>query len=132
MPNWQAAVQWGSDHFFALPFHTQIALTCIAFFVIVFHLAYNAKAVAYAPTILTTAGILATFLGIAIGLSEFDTKNVQASVPELLAELKTAFWASVLGVGGALTIKLRHYFLGVRQVEAGSGDDGEVIHFATK
>src|SRR5262249_37554869 len=51
---------------------------------------------------------------IAVGLAEFDTSNVQASFPALLSGLKTAFWASVVGVGGALTLKLRDYALGVR------------------
>ena len=63
---------------------------------------YNEKAVSFGPTILTTLGIFATFLGIAFGLSEFDANNIQASVPALLGGLKTAFWASVAGVGGAL------------------------------
>lgn len=35
-------------------------------------------------------------------------------------------WASVAGVGGALTIKLRHYFAGVKQDVSGSGADGEI------
>jgi hypothetical protein len=68
----------------------------------------------YAPTILTTTGIFFTFLGIALGLAHFDTENIQASIPALLGGLKTAFWASVAGVGGALTIKFRHFFFGVK------------------
>ena len=78
------------------------------------------------PTILTTTGILATFVGIALGLLDLDSRNIQGSLPQLLGGLKTAFFASVAGVAGALTIKLRHYFIGVRQAATGSGVDGEV------
>ena len=63
----------------------------------------------YSPTILTTLGIFFTFLGIAIGLSGFDSNNIEASIPSLLSSLKTAFWASVFGVGGAVVIKLKQF-----------------------
>jgi len=63
----------------------------------------------YSPTILTTLGIFFTFLGIAFGLLSFDSKNIEASIPSLLASLRTAFWASVVGVGGAVVIKLKHF-----------------------
>ena len=86
----------------------------IAFMALVFHVNYNEKTIAFGPTILTTLGMFATFIGIALGLSKFQTTNIQASVPELLSGLKTAFWGSVFGVGFALTLKLRHYILGVR------------------
>jgi hypothetical protein len=78
-----------------------------------FHCRFSHKTVANGPTLLTTAGIFATFVGIAMGLAEFDASNIQASVPNLLAGLKTAFWASVAGVGGALTLKFRDHAIGV-------------------
>ena len=37
-----------------------------------------------APTILTMVGILGTFLGITLGLSQFDVQNIDASIPHLL------------------------------------------------
>jgi hypothetical protein len=100
-------------------------LAVIAILTFVFHMKYNQKTVAYGPTILTTSGIFATFVGIAIGLSHFNTANIQASVPELLTGLKTAFWASVLGVGGALTLKMRDFFIGtpLRSDEAAAPDE---------
>ncbi len=61
---------------------------------VVFNIRYNPRVVELGPTILTTIGIFGTFLGVALGLARFDTTNVQASVPALLAGLKTAFWAS--------------------------------------
>jgi DNA anti-recombination protein RmuC len=93
---------------------------------IYFNIRYDEKTAAYAPTILTTTGILATFVGIALGLLDLDPKDIQGSLPQLLGGLKTAFFASVAGVSGALTIKLRHYFIGIRHAAAGTGADGEV------
>jgi len=68
---------------------------------------YNARTAEAAPTILTSIGIFGTFLGVALGLSDFDTEHLQQSVPLLLSGLKTAFWSSIAGLLGALTIKFR-------------------------
>jgi hypothetical protein len=59
-------------------------------------------------------------------LLDLDSKDIQGSLPQLLGGLKTAFFASVAGVFGALTIKLRHYFIGVSHAASGTGADGEV------
>lgn len=109
-----------------LPLHTLIFLGFVSLLTVYFHIKYDEKTLTYGPTILTTTGIFATFLGIALGLADFDTNNIQSSVPSLLAGLKTAFWASVAGVGGALTIKFRHFFSRKSQETAGTGADGEV------
>jgi uncharacterized membrane protein len=68
---------------------------------------YNSRTAEAAPTILTSIGIFGTFLGVALGLTDFDTKNLQESVPLLLGGLKTAFWSSIAGLLGALSIKGR-------------------------
>ena len=34
----------------------------------------------YAPTLMTTAGILGTFVGVVIGLMHFDTNNIDQSM----------------------------------------------------
>lgn len=110
-----------------LPGHTQLAVIVVLGLTAVFHAMYSEKTVSYGPTILTTLGIFATFLAIALGLADFNSENIQQGVPALLDSLKTAFWASVVGVGGALTIKLRHFFIGVQGGDTrGSGADGEV------
>jgi hypothetical protein len=57
------------------------------------------------PTILTMIGILGTFWGVAQGLSEFDPENVKDGLPLLLSGLKTAFSASIVGVGAAVALK---------------------------
>ena len=79
---------------------------------------FNIKTLLYGPTVLTMLGIFGCFLGIALGLMEFDTRNVQGSVPALVDGIKTAFWASVFGVGGALIIKIRHLIFGAPALKA--------------
>ena len=120
-------LRWGPVvHFLKLPFNTQASVIFVVILTLLFHIRFSHKTVAYAPTILTTTGIFFTFVGIAVGLSDFNTENLQASVPALLDGLKTAFWASVSGVGGALSIKFRHYIFGIPGDAAPAGADGEV------
>ncbi len=71
---------------------------------------YDRFATIHGPEILTTMGIFGCFFGIALALLNFDPKDVTGSVPQLLNGVKTAFWASVCGVLGALLIKLRQRF----------------------
>lgn len=73
-------------------------------------LRFDRFAVAHGPEILTTVGIFGCFFGIAMALLDFDAANVSKSVPQLLEGVKTAFWASVSGVFGALVIRFRHKF----------------------
>jgi len=73
------------------------------------HIRFNRFSVTHGPEILTTSGIFGCFIGIALALLNFDTSDIAHSVPSLLEGVKTAFWASVTGVGGALYLKFRHY-----------------------
>lgn len=57
---------------------------------------------AYAPTLMTSIGILGTFVGIVIGLMHFDSTDIDTSIPILLGGLKTAFITSVCGLLGAV------------------------------
>ncbi|MFV0140463.1 hypothetical protein OBK16_12525 [Empedobacter falsenii] len=52
----------------------------------------------FIPNLFPTLGILFTFLGIAIGLWNFDSNNIEKSIPELMNGLKTAFLVSIFGV----------------------------------
>lgn len=55
------------------------------------------------PSIISTLGVLGTFIGITKGLIAFDTQNLNFSIPDLLSGLKTAFFTSLLGmIGGML------------------------------
>lgn len=53
----------------------------------------------FIPNLFPTLGILFTFLGIAIGLWNFDSNDIEKSIPELMNGLKTAFFVSIFGVG---------------------------------
>lgn len=50
------------------------------------------------PSIFTTAGVLGTFLGIAIALLDFNVDDISASIPHLLSGLTAAFWTSIIGI----------------------------------
>lgn len=60
------------------------------------------KFTSYAGTLMTSLGILGTFIGIVIGLLGFDTNNIDGSIPALLEGLKTAFITSICGLVGAI------------------------------
>lgn len=60
------------------------------------------KFTAYAAALMTSLGILGTFIGIVIGLLNFDTQDIDGSIPALLSGLKTAFITSVYGMVGAV------------------------------
>ena len=75
-----------------------------------------------APTLLTTLGILGTFLGVAIGLLDFDANRVEASVPALLEGLKLAFVTSIVGIFLAAVLRL----LQVLAPGPAQGDTSEV------
>lgn len=52
----------------------------------------------YAPTLLTTLGILGTFFGIVAGLLAFDVESIDDSIGGLLNGMKTAFLTSLVGM----------------------------------
>ncbi|OOR85363.1 hypothetical protein [Moraxella canis] len=95
----------------SLPLETLFFIIVIVILCFIFHVRYDKNISDKAPTLLTTFGIFATFFAIAFGLLQFNVTNIQDSVPALLDSLKTAFWASVFGVGGALTFKIRDIIL---------------------
>jgi len=99
---WQAVLNDG---------HTAFFLAANLFLTVYFTtMKFDRFAVVHGPEILTTVGIFGCFFGIALALLNFDARNVSASVPQLLEGVKTAFWASVSGVGGSLVIRARHHF----------------------
>ena len=58
------------------------------------------------PSLLTTLGILGTFVGIVVGLLAFDVQHIDQSINLLLEGLKTAFITSLFGVGLAILFKV--------------------------
>ena len=90
-----------------LPFENVVFVyAVIGFFLIYFVVGlWRRGAMVQGPTILTMIGILGTFWGVAQGLSHFDPQNVKDGLPILLSGLKTAFYASIFGVGAAILLK---------------------------
>lgn len=62
--------------------------------------------VEYAPSLMTSMGLFGTFLGIFIGLLQFDTKHIDGSIEQLLGGLQTAFITSLIGMGFAIYFKI--------------------------
>ncbi|MCX7833754.1 MAG: hypothetical protein N2490_06050 [Ignavibacteria bacterium] len=54
------------------------------------------------PQFFPTLGILCTFAGVAYGLRNFDLKDIDNSIPQLIDGLKTAFYASLIGILGLI------------------------------
>lgn len=61
-----------------------------------------------APGAVISLGIFGTFLGIYLGLKNFDTSSINDSIPSLLEGLKTAFITSLFGMLSSLLIKYIH------------------------
>ena len=62
--------------------------------------------VSNAPGAMTSLGILGTFVGIFLGLLDFDIRTINRSVPLLLEGLKVAFGTSILGLLAAVSFRL--------------------------
>jgi len=73
----------------------------------------------YAPTLLTTLGILGTFFGIVIGLLGFDVANIDGSIEALLGGMKTAFLTSLVGMLLSIIYKV---LLSTELLTAGNSD----------
>lgn len=56
-------------------------------------------------SIVTVLGVLGTFWGITSGLRNFDSTDIEASIPALLDGLKIAFYTSMCGIGASILIK---------------------------
>lgn len=71
-------------------------------------------------SVITTLGILGTFVGIALGLWRFNVADVQASIPELLEGLKVAFLTSIAGIVIGLAVRYINAQLDKRQKASSS------------
>ena len=60
----------------------------------------------YAPSLLTSIGILGTFTGIVIGLLSFNVTNIDGSIENLLEGLKVAFITSLIGILSSIVLKI--------------------------
>lgn len=79
-----------------------------------------------APGLLTSLGVLGTFVGIVLGLLDFDPRNIDKSIDTLLEGLKTAFLTSIVGMISALLYQAitvrRQESVGDSPADASTGD----------
>lgn len=83
----------------------------------------------YAPTLLTTLGILGTFFGIVAGLLAFDVTNIDGSIEGLLEGMKTAFMTSLAGMFLSIVYKVL-VSVGILHVADGDQIDEDQIGVA--
>ncbi|QIA65408.1 hypothetical protein GT360_17870 [Vibrio astriarenae] len=63
--------------------------------------------IAAIPSLLTSGGVLFTFLGIALGLLNFDPNDLNNSISTLLSGLTLAFWSSIFGMAFSIIFRLK-------------------------
>mgnify|MGYP000025746059 FL=1 len=71
----------------------------------------------YSATLLTSLGILGTFIGIVVGLLDFNAEDIDGSIGLLLAGLKTAFITSLVGMTASIVFKVLGAFSAFNQSE---------------
>ncbi len=81
-----------------------VSTLCISF--VLLRVGKEPNVVSYAPTLLTSLGILGTFVGIVVGLMAFDATDIDGSISLLLAGLKTAFITSLVGMACSIFYKV--------------------------
>jgi cell pole-organizing protein PopZ len=104
-----------------LHWSTWVGMVVVSAVAVAMHTRFTRRAAIMGPTLLTTLGIGFCFLGIALGLLGFDSHDLRGSVPTLIDGIRTAFWVSVVGIGWAITIKLRLFAFGDPPATASSG-----------
>lgn len=73
--------------------------------------------VIHSPTLFTSLGVLGTFMGIIIGLLNFNTDNIDSSIGLLLSGLKIAFMSSLVGMSSSILFKLLGAFSYLNKIE---------------
>ena len=80
-------------------------------------------------SIILTIGVLGTFVGIFVGLLDFDINSMENSIPPLLDGLKIAFYTSIVGMTLSVLISVYQRSIGYK---ASSTDNLEFISLQTK
>ena len=73
--------------------------------------------------LLPILGVIGTFAGICIGLADFNSNEIEKSVPLLLQGLKTAFWTSLIGTSLAVFFNVWYSFKDKKDVEDEDDED---------
>lgn len=88
--------------------HIKAGILVISVFFAIFtiHLIISKRLHHFATSLLITTGICFTFYGISQGLVGFNVNDIENSLPKLIEGIKTAFLVSVVGVFGAIVLKI--------------------------
>lgn len=107
-----------------------IAIVVIFFFTIYFLIQdrKSKKANPQFPSLLITMGIGFTFLGVALGLLDFNTEDPTASLSTLVDGIKTAFWGSLTGVVASIILKF-HSLIALKEQDAEMELNDQVNYF---
>ena len=108
MSVFQAILSWlGGIDPEQLTYRAVFAMLIMALIFSAFTLYYKGQRLHhFASYFLTTLGILGTFVGITIGLLNFNSQDIDGSIPALLEGLKMAFITSIAGMFFALAVRL--------------------------
>lgn len=74
----------------------------------------------FMPSLCSSLGVFGTFLGIFMGLYQFDTSHISESVPKLLDGMKLAFFTSLVGMLASYVLK---FFYAVMSDQTGRVND---------
>lgn len=80
-------------------------------------------------SIILTIGVLGTFVGIFVGLLDFDINSMESSIPPLLDGLKIAFYTSIVGMSLTVIISVYQRSIGYK---ASPNDSLEFIALQSK
>lgn len=75
------------------------------------------------PTLLTSIGILGTFVGIVISLMGFDDNNIKDHINDIISGMQTAFITSVIGVFLSIVLKI------IILIIDGKSDGQEIVSY---
>ena len=75
------------------------------------------------PGLMTSLGVTGTFLGIYLGLRQFNVEQIDDSIPSLLAGMKLAFFTSVVGLFASVIFRILKNFAPAQKVETAVNDD---------
>ncbi len=83
------------------------------------------------PSLVSTLGVLGTFIGITVGLCNFDTSDLDNSIPLLLSGLKTAFFTSIAGMISSMVLS-RYVSSRYDELDKGVSDINQAAGLITK
>lgn len=83
------------------------------------------------PSLVSTLGVLGTFFGITVGLCNFDTSDLDNSIPLLLSGLKTAFFTSIAGMISSMVLS-RYVSSRYDELDKGVSDINQAAGLITK